>query len=43
MEQIAELFEEPILPVNGSITLPDRPGLGLTIDERALERMILRA
>jgi len=43
MEQIAELFEEPILPVDGAITLPDRPGLGLTLDERALARMIVPA
>lgn len=40
--EAAELFEEPILPVDGQITLPDRPGLGLTINERALERAIIR-
>ena len=42
LEQIAELFLEPILPRGGVIDLPDRPGLGLTLDERALERAILR-
>src|SRR6185369_14757738 len=33
IEEIAELFEEPILPIDGQITLPDRPGLSLTLNE----------
>ena len=41
VEQIAELFEEPIVPVDGAITLPDRPGLGLTMNERALEKALV--
>jgi L-alanine-DL-glutamate epimerase-like enolase superfamily enzyme len=43
IEQIAELFLEPILPEGGMIRLPDRPGLGLMLNERALERAILPA
>jgi D-arabinonate dehydratase/D-galactarolactone cycloisomerase len=34
-----ELYRNPILPSNGTVTLPDGPGLGLEIDERALERL----
>jgi L-alanine-DL-glutamate epimerase-like enolase superfamily enzyme len=43
IEEIAELFLEPIVPKGGVIHLPDRPGLGLVLDERALERAILPA
>ncbi|HVA85819.1 MAG TPA: mandelate racemase/muconate lactonizing enzyme family protein [Candidatus Saccharimonadales bacterium] len=42
VEQIAELFEEPIIPIGGVITLPDRPGLGLTLNQRAFERAIVK-
>jgi L-alanine-DL-glutamate epimerase-like enolase superfamily enzyme len=42
IEEIAALFDEPILPENGSVTLPDRPGLGLTISERTLEKAIVK-
>ena len=38
-ERIAELFEEPIEPVGGRIQLPDRPGLGLVLDEGAVARL----
>ena len=41
IEQIAELFLEPIIPEGGVIHLPDRPGLGLMLDERVLRRVIL--
>ncbi len=41
IEEIAALFEEPILPEGGVVHIPDRPGLGLTLDERALERAII--
>lgn len=34
-----ELYREPIVPRQGAVTLPDRPGLGLELDERALERL----
>ncbi len=30
-------FQNPIQPENGTITVPDRPGLGVTIDEAAVE------
>lgn len=38
-EQLAELFEEPILPERGRIRLSDRPGLGLTVRESVVERL----
>jgi L-alanine-DL-glutamate epimerase-like enolase superfamily enzyme len=41
VEEIAALFDEPILPEGGTIHLPDRPGLGLTISERTLQRAIV--
>lgn len=39
-EQIALLFKEPVLPKDGFITLPDRPGLGLEIDTEAFREFI---
>jgi L-alanine-DL-glutamate epimerase-like enolase superfamily enzyme len=30
-------FTEPVLPVNGVITVPDRPGMGVAIDEAKIE------
>jgi D-arabinonate dehydratase/D-galactarolactone cycloisomerase len=39
-EEISKLYQEPILPSNGVISIPDRPGLGLEIDQQALESMI---
>ena len=36
-----ELFKEPLVFRDGQITLPDRPGLGLEIDERALAKALL--
>jgi L-alanine-DL-glutamate epimerase-like enolase superfamily enzyme len=41
IEEIAALFDEPILPEDGYMNLPDRPGLGLTISDRALETAIV--
>lgn len=38
-QRIAELFEEPIEPAGGRIQLPDRPGLGLVLDERVVNRL----
>ena len=40
VENIAKLFKEPIVPNNGSITLSDRPGLGLEYDENELKKVI---
>jgi len=34
----AELVAEPLRPVGGFVRVPDGPGLGLDLDERALER-----
>ena len=39
-ERIAELFVEPVLPKNGSYRLSDRPGLGLTLDERVFDQLL---
>jgi L-alanine-DL-glutamate epimerase-like enolase superfamily enzyme len=30
---------KPIVPKDGVVTVPNRPGLGLELDERALERL----
>ena len=35
-----ELFKEPLIFKDGKITLPDRPGLGLEIDEKALTKAV---
>ena len=40
-EEVSELFIDPVLPNNGKITLPDRPGLGLEIDPVELKKRIL--
>lgn len=39
-EDVAKLYKEPVLPVNGRISLPDRPGLGLEIDPDALNSFL---
>ena len=36
-----ELVEEPIDAVNGYVTIPDRPGLGVQMNERAVEQYLL--
>lgn len=35
-QPVQDLFEEPILPEGGKITLSDQPGLGLTLNHEAL-------
>lgn len=40
-EPAALLYKQPILPIQGTITLPDRPGLGLEIDEDRLKDFIV--
>ena len=40
-ERIAALFVDPIVPQNGVISLPDRPGFGLEFDQAELERAII--
>jgi L-alanine-DL-glutamate epimerase-like enolase superfamily enzyme len=32
------ILAEPIVPVNGQITAPDRPGTGLVWDEAAIKK-----
>jgi mandelate racemase len=32
------LYEEPPVPVNGELTVPARPGLGLRFDRKVIER-----
>ena len=39
-ERVAELFVDPIIPEDGKVTLSDRPGLGMEIDEKALAKAI---
>jgi len=41
IEDTAALFEEPIVPENGVIHLPARPGWGLTLNEEAVQRAIV--
>jgi len=33
-----ELIEEPFVPSNGSIGVPNRPGLGITVNEKVIEK-----
>ncbi len=33
------LLKEPVVPVKGHIRVPEKPGLGIEIDERGLERL----
>ena len=37
----AELFREPLELVDGTVPVPDRPGLGFTWDEAALRRFLV--
>jgi len=39
---LAEIFEEPLpQPKNGEVAMPTRPGLGLTLDRKKLEKFKL--
>ena len=40
-EHVAELFIDPIIPKNGTISLTNRPGLGVELDEKALAKAII--
>ena len=35
----ADIVEEPIVPVDGEVPIPSGPGLGVTLDEMAIERL----
>ncbi len=39
-ESVAVLFVDPIIPGGGTITLSDRPGLGLELDQKAFKAAI---
>ncbi|MFP6680175.1 MAG: mandelate racemase/muconate lactonizing enzyme family protein [Dehalococcoidia bacterium] len=41
LDQIASLFKDPIMPEDGRIQLPDRPGLGLELNEAILAKAIV--
>ena len=41
LEEIAELYGEHVVPKSGTITLTDKPGLGIDLNEAALERLKL--
>ncbi len=41
-QQVQDLFNEPVLPVDGKMHLSDAPGFGVTLNEKALEKAILR-
>ena len=40
LERAQELYHEPVLPVDGAITLSDAPGFGLTLNEAVLRRRL---
>ena len=37
-EVVGEIYQEPLIPEGGVIRLPDRPGLGLELDQAALRK-----
>jgi D-arabinonate dehydratase/D-galactarolactone cycloisomerase len=39
-ESSAELWKEPVLPKDGAITIPNSPGLGLELNEKALAKFL---
>jgi D-arabinonate dehydratase/D-galactarolactone cycloisomerase len=40
-EELAKLYKEPVLPENGTISVPDRPGLGLELNPDTLKEFIV--
>jgi L-alanine-DL-glutamate epimerase-like enolase superfamily enzyme len=38
-DRISELFDEPVLPERGVFELSNRPGLGLTLNDRVVDRL----
>ena len=40
VQPVQDLFEERVLPTEGKITLSDNPGLGLTLNEKALKQAV---
>ncbi|MDP7578531.1 MAG: mandelate racemase/muconate lactonizing enzyme family protein [SAR202 cluster bacterium] len=41
VDHVASLFIDPIIPKNGAISLTNRPGLGVELDEKALAKAII--
>ena len=41
IEQVAQLFENPIVPEGGTLTLSDRPGLGVTLNQEIVKQSIV--
>ena len=39
LDDIAALYGDHVVPTDGVITLTDKPGLGIDLDERALARL----
>ena len=39
LEEVAEIYGEHVIPSNGSITLTDKPGLGIELNEAALAKL----
>ena len=42
LDEVAELYGEDVLPREGTITLTDKPGLGIDLNEAAVERLSKR-
>ena len=42
LDDVADLYGEDILPRDGAMTLTDRPGFGIRLNERALARLTVR-
>ena len=40
LERAQELYNEPVLPVDGAMTLSDAPGFGLTLNETVLTQRL---
>lgn len=38
LEEIAELYGDHVIPTDGTITLTDKPGLGIELNESALAK-----
>ena len=39
LDEVAELYGEHVIPENGIITLTDKPGLGIDLNEAALAKL----
>ena len=42
LDEVAELFGEDVLPQNGTMVLSDKPGLGIDLNEAAVQRLTYR-